>query len=155
MTPVWPLVRIEAMIHRVAHLLVAVALVSASGSTPFAHVHPDGPHRAAPRATDAPDHSHSGHHQEQGAHWHLTGRQAADRPGSTTLDGDRHHHASVAVATVAVERPSVRGGPIPALAEVWENGVVPDPPSRPTPVAANARPNPPPRIVLAARAPPA
>ena len=152
------------MIERFAYVLLIVALVSAGGSAPFAHVHPQSPdHTAlqpdtAPQPEEARAHSHSAHrhrhHQGQGAHWHLRGRQAADGP-ATTLVGNRHHHpTTVAVATVAVERLGVRGGATPALADVWEAGTVPDPPGRPVPVAANARPNPPPRILLAARAPP-
>lgn len=155
------------MVQRVAYVLLVAALVSAGGSAPFAHVHPRGPDHTAfqPDTARQPDEarldSHSAHQQGhrhrhaqgQGAHWHLTGRQAADAPGLTTRIGSPHHHP-VAVSTVAVERLSVRGGATPALAEVWAAGTVPDPPGRPVPVAANARPNPPPRILLAARAPP-
>ena len=142
------------MLQRVTHLLLVVALVSAGGSAPFAHVHRHGHNHAAPQPGEARAHNHAAHHQAQGAHWHLAGHHAADRPGTTTLVGDRHHHAAVAIVAVAVERPSVRGGATRALVEVWEAGIVPAPQSRPVPVATNARPNPPPCILFAARAPP-
>ena len=152
------------MIERFAYVLLIVALVSAGGSAPFAHVHPQSPdHTAlqpdtAPQPEEARAHSQSAHrhrhHQGQGAHWHLRGRQAADGPATTTLVGNPHQRASVAIPTVAEKRPGGDDGATPALADVWEAGTVPDPPGRPVPVAANARPNPPPRILLAARAPP-
>ena len=144
------------MIHRVVRVLLVGALVSAGGSTPFAHVHPHGHGHGAPRAEEARAYSQSAYHQGQGAHWHLTGRQAADTSGTNTLVGARQHHASIALPTVAVERPSVGVGATPSLVEVWEAGIVPDPPApgRRVPVAANARPNSPLRIVLGARAPP-
>lgn len=139
------------MPQRVARGLLVVVLVSAGASAPLAHVHPAGHDHAA---LSPEGHSHAAHHQEQGAHWHLTGRQVPDGPGIPARVGNRHHHAAVAVATVAVERPSVRGGGTPALLEVWEGGTAPDGQGRSVPVAANARPNPPPRILLVARAPP-
>lgn len=149
------------MVQRVAYVLLVAALVSAGGSAPFAHVHQRGPDHTALQPDEARLDSHSAHQQGhrhrhaqgQGAHWHLTGRQAADAPSLTTRIGGPHHHP-VAVSTVAVERLSVRGGATPALAEVWAAETVPALPGRPVPVAANARPNPPPRILLAARAPP-
>ena len=142
------------MIHRVVRVLLVGTLVSAGGSTPFAHIHPRGHDHGAPRAGDAPAHSQSAHHQGQGAHWHLTGRHVPDAPGTNTLGDTRPHDASVALPTAAVERLSVGVGATPALVEMWAAGIVPDPSGRPMPVAANARPNPPPRIVLGARAPP-
>ena len=142
------------MFQRVAHVLLVVALVSAGGSAPFGHVHPPSHHPTAPQPEEAQAHHHAAHHQGQGVHWHLTGRQAPDKPGTTTLVGNGHHHAAVAVATVAVDRPTVRGGATPGLAEVWEAGTVRVGQGRPVPIAANARPNPPPRILLVARAPP-
>ena len=38
LTAAWPLVRIEVVVQRVAYVLLVAALVSAGGSTPFAHV---------------------------------------------------------------------------------------------------------------------
>ena len=142
------------MIHRVVRVLLVGVLVLAGGSTPFAHVHPHGHDHGTPRAVEARAHSQSAHPQGQGAHWHLTGRQAADTPGTNTLVGARQHHTSVALPTVAVECPSIGVGATPALVEVCEAGIVPGPLGRRVPVAANARPNPPPRIILGARAPP-
>ena len=164
LTAGWPLVRIEMMLHRVARVLLVVALVSVGGSAPLAHAHPHGHAHSAARPEEARAHSRSAHphrhphrhphHPGQGAHWHLTGRQPADTPGTHTLAGDRHHHAAVALATVAVERPSVRAGATPSMVEVRKAGTLPDPPGRLMPVAVNARPDPPPRIVLSARGPP-
>ena len=142
------------MSYRVVRVLLVWALVSAGESMPFAHVHPHGHDHGTPRAEEARALSQSAHHQGQGAHWHLTGRQAVDTPGTDMLVGVRQHHSSVVLPTVAVERPTVGVGATPALVEMWEAVIVPDPPVRPVPVAANARPNPPPRIVLGARAPP-
>ena len=163
------------MLQRVAHVLLVVALVSAGRTAPFAHIHPqDHPgthgrhgalgepgrhHPSEPGATrphDAAEHQvRHQHPQSLGAHWHPTGRQTAERPGSTTLVGTALRARPVAVATVAVERPGVRAGATPALTTVWVPGGTPVPSSRPVPVATNARPNPPPPAALAARAPPA
>ena len=151
------------MFQCVAHVLLVVALVSAGGSAPFAHVHPHGSHHTAPPPEEARADSHSAHQQRhrhaqgQGAHWHLSGRQAADGPATATLVPNAHQNPPVAVSVsmVAVERLGVRGGGTPALAEGWEAGTVPDPPGRPLAVAAKAGPNnPPPRLRLVARAPP-
>ena len=142
------------MFHHVAAMLLVVALTSAGGSASFAHIHPHGHDHDAPLPEEAQAHNQSAHHRGQGAHWHLNGRHAADSPGTDTLAGDRHHHASVSFATVAVERSTVLVGATSALVEMREAGLVPAPPARPIPVAANTRLNPPPRVILAARAPP-
>ena len=142
------------MIDFVARLLLVVALVSASGSAPFAHIHPHGHDHGAVRLDDAQARNQPAHHQGEGGHWHLTGHHAADTPGTNTLVGDQHRPISVTLETNAIERPTVRIGTTPALVEVREAGIVPAPPARPVPVAANGRPNPPPRTVLGARAPP-
>ena len=151
-----PVVTIEAMFQRVAHVLLVAALVSAGGSAPFAHIHPPDHQNAAPEPDEALAHSapKHHHHQSQGAHSHPTERQTADGTGSTTLVGNPHHPPPVPIATVAVERLSVRATATPALAAVWAPDSAPVPPNRPVPVAANARPNPPPPVALAARAPP-
>ena len=144
------------MFQRAAHVLLVAALVSAGGSAPFAHVHPPDHQDAAPEPDEALAHSapEHHHHQSQGAHSHPTGRQTAKGPGSTTLVGNPHPPPPVPIATVAVERPSGRAAATPALTAVWASDSALVPPSRPVPVAANARPNPPPPITLAARAPP-
>jgi hypothetical protein len=140
--------------RRLAYVLLVVALVSSGGTAPFAHVHAHGDVHDATQPDEAQAHGHTEHHTDQGAHWHLTTRRAAAPPDTTAVVGMRYHHTQVAVATVAIERPGVRVGSTPALSEAWQVGIVPVLPGRPVPIDANARPNPPPRIVLAARAPP-
>ena len=133
------------MIHRVAGVLLVVALGSSAGVTPFARVrmnlrtprHRLLVGRAVRRiAEPAPVQVH-GH-----------------APVSNTLVDYSHHQLSVVLATVAVEHPSVRVGVTPALVGVSAARIVPDLPSRSVPVTANARSNRPPRVVLTARAPP-
>ena len=127
------------MIHLVVRVLLVVVLVLAGGSEPFTHMRQN---RLSSRrelvggAVAAPG--------------HLYGHAA----GMTTLAGDRHHHLSVTLATVAVTRPSVPVGATPALVGFVMAGIVPDFPAQPVPVAANTRPNRQPRVVLPARAPP-
>ena len=127
------------MIHRVASVLLVVALVLAGGSEPSRHMRQT---RRSPRRELVGG--------AVAAARHLHGYAA----GTNTLVGDRHHHLSVPLATVAVAHPNVRVGATPALVGVWEARIVPDLPGQPVPVAANARPNRPPRVVLPARAPP-
>ena len=129
------------MIHRVASVLLVLVLVSAGGSDPFARV---------PRRNQRP------RVMPRGAGRLVDTAEIVRLRGHTlitnTLVGDRHHHQ---LATVADVRPSVRVGATSALVEVGEAGVVPELPGQPVPVAANTRPNRPPRVVLSARAPPA
>ena len=131
------------MSHRPAGVLLVVALVSAGGAGPFTHV-------AQNRQTPRP--------RVRGAQRIVAELNAVHlhryAPGTTTLISDRQHHPSVALATVASPRPSVRVAATPAVVEVWEAGIVPDLPGQPVPVAANTRPHRPPRVGLAARAPP-
>ena len=143
LTTACPLVRMPMMIHRVASALLVVALVSAGGSAPFAHAPRPNPRQRAMRARCARsiDTAQCVHRQDR-------------TPGPTTLVADRHHHLSVALATVSVSRPSVRVGATPALVGFVMAGIVPDLPVQPVPAAANTRPSRHPRIVLAARAPP-
>ena len=149
-------------LHRVAHALLVVVLVSTGGSAPFAHVHaPAADHKSAdhsaPGVHGASVHGHEAHqhHQGQDAHWHLPVRHAAvagdaaPRVGATP-----HDHAAIPFPTVAEERPSTRAGATPALVVVWQADVAPPPIERPISVAATARSNPPPRLALGARAPP-
>ena len=124
------------MLDRAASVLLAWALVTASASAPFAHVHPQ------------PSHVHG-----QGSHWHPDGDQTADRP-SSAASGEHHHDSTVSLVTVGIERSGVRVGITPALIEMREARIVPDPLEGWAPVASNARPNPPPPRILAARAPP-
>ena len=134
LTPARPPARITAMIHRVASVLLILALAAAA-SAPVTHGRVNR-RRTARQRLDAAVHLY-GH-----------------APGTTTLVGDRRRHLSVAQLDDAVARPSVRVGTTPALVEVWEARIVPDLPGRAVPVAGNARPNRPSRVVLAARAPP-
>ena len=133
------------MNHRVASALLVVALVLASGSALSAHMPPN---RRSLRQRELLGGCQCG--VNEFARVHLHGQAS----GTTTLVGDRHHHLSVALATVAVAHPNVRVGATPALVGVWEARIVPDLPGQPVPVAANDRPNRPPRVVLPARAPP-
>ena len=131
------------MVHRVTSVLLAVAVVAAAGTLPSSHVPPRNQRvrvmvRSAGRSlcTEARVHLHS------------------YIPGTTILVGDRHHHPSVALAPIDAHS-SVRVGATPALVGFVMAGIVPDLPGQPVPVAADTRPNRQPRIVLAARAPPA
>ena len=142
------------MLRCVAHMALVVALVSAGGSAPFAHVHPSSLNHTTALPGEAQAHGHSGHHDAQGAHWHLTGRPPPERSGTSTLVADQHHPRVVPVATLAEARPGVRDTATPALAEVWLAGTAPELSGRPVPVAAESRPNPPPPPVVAARPPP-
>ena len=143
------------MIRRTARLMLVLALVSTSGSAPFAHVHPRGHDHGASGPEDSRAHTEGAQPTGPGTHWHQAGHHTADLPGATKLPSNGHHHASVALVTVAVERTSVFVDSTDALIRVRATGIVPDPPGRPVPVPATARSKPPPRIVLAARAPPA
>ena len=125
------------MTHRVTSVLLVVALVS-SGGLPVSHV----------RSNKRPPRQQRLVKVEEPAAVHPQGHA----PGTNTLVGDRLHHQ---LATVADVRPSVRVGATSALVEVGEAGVVPELPGQPVTVAANTRPNRPPRVVLSARAPPA
>ena len=121
------------MIHRVASVLLVLALVAASA--PFAQMRVN--RRRAPR-------------QQLDAPVHL----CAPATRTNTLVGERPPHRSVPQLDDAVARPSVRVSATPALVEVWEPRIVPDLPGRAVPVAANARPNRLQPVGLAARAPP-
>ena len=141
------------MIDRIASMLLAVALITAGSSTPFAHLHPQGEGLGVERPGRVHDHTQSAHEHGQGTHWHPVGSQTVDRQ-SSAVSGKRHRDVSVSLDTVAVERLGARVGFTPALAEAWEARVVPDPLEGSVTVASNARPNPPPPGILAARAPP-
>ena len=133
------------MSPRPAGVLLVVALVLAGGAEPFTH----GPlNRQTPRLRL----------RVRSAQRSVAELEAVRldnyAPGTTTLVSDRRHYPSVALATVAGPRPSVRVAATPAVVEVREAGIVPDLPGQPVPVTANTRPNRPPRVGLAARAPP-
>ena len=132
------------MIHRVACVLL-VALVSAGGAEPFTH---SPLNRQTPRLRLRVRGAKRSVAQLEAVHLHNYAL------GTTTLVSDRQHQPSVALATVAVAHCNVRVGASPSVVGVWGPRIVPDLPGQPVPVAANARPNRPPRVVLAARAPP-
>ena len=132
------------MIHRVACVLL-VALVSAGGAEPFTH---SPLNRQTPRLRLRVRGAQRSVAELEAVHLHNYAL------GTTTLVSDRQHQPSVALATVAGPRLSVRAAATPAVVEGWEAGIVPDLPGQPVPVAANTRPNRPPRVGLAARAPP-
>lgn len=147
-------------LHRVAHALLVVVLVSTGGSAPFAHVHaPAADHDRADHGAAGPHgvsvHGHDAHHHGQDAHWHLPVRLAAV-PGDAAprVGATPHDHAAIPFPTVAEERPSTRAGATLALVVVWQADVAPPPIERPISVVATARSNPPPRLALGARAPP-
>ena len=142
------------MLHRVARLLLVGTLVSSGASAPFVHVHVHGRDHGTSPSTGGEIDAHCAHHRSAGAHWHPTGRQAAGAAGARAAAGDRHRHAAVAPTAAAVETPSVRVAAAPALIEAPEAGVVPSPRGGRAPVGAIVGPDPPPRAVLAARAPP-
>ncbi len=129
------------MIHRVASVLLVMALVWAGGSVASAQV---------PRTNRRPRQPVGCCERSLCEAGHLRGN-AAD---ATTLVGGRRHHSSVTLATVAVTRPSVRVGATPALVGFSMAGIVPDFWAQPLPVATNTRPVRRPRVVLPARAPP-
>ena len=147
-------------LHRVAHALLVVVLVSTGGSAPFAHVHARvADHDRADHGAAGPHgvsvHGHDAHHHGQNAHWHLPVRHAAVAGDAAPRVGTTpHDHAAIPFPTVAEERPSTRAGATPALVVVWQADVAPPPIARPISVAATARSNPPPRLALGARAPP-
>lgn len=144
---------IEVMTARVASILLAVVMVMAGSSASFAHLHPHGEDHGAERSRSIQDHSSSAHEHGQRSHWHPLNSRTAGHP-STMVSGQHHHHPSISLVTVAVERPMVRVGLTGAVATLWEAGIGLDHRSRPVPVASNAQPNPPPPTLLAARAPP-
>lgn len=141
------------MIDRVASIVLAVVMVIAGSSASFAHLHAHGEDHGAERSGSVQDHSPSAHEHGQRSHWHPLDSRTAGHP-STMVSGQHHHHPSISLVTVAVERPIVRVEITSAVATLWEAGIVLDHRSRPVPVASNAQPNPPPLKILAARAPP-
>ena len=131
------------LFRRVVPVLLAVALVSAGGLIPSARAPLT---RRIPRQRELVERGRASVEEFV--------RLDGQALGTSTLVGDRHHHLSAALETVAVARASVRVGATLALVELREAGVAPDPPGQPVPVAANTRPSRQPRVVLAARAPP-
>ena len=139
------------MPHRIARVLLAVALVSSGVTAPFMHVHAHGAAHPASHG-DGTD-EHCAHHHAEGAHWHPPGSAASDGGGALATAGGGHRHAAVALSAAAIETSS------PAVDQPWlrldapESGIPSKPARAHLPVDPTAGPDPPPRAV-AARAPP-
>ena len=146
-------VSIGAMSDRVVCMVLAVVLVIAGGSAPFAHVHPHGEGDGVDQRADVGVNTSPPHDHARGAHWHPVGSHAAERLAITISRG-HHRHLSVPLDALAVERPNVRIGVAPALVETWTAQVMLDPPFQSASVGSNARAQPPPSRLVTARAPP-
>ena len=142
------------MLSHIARVFLVIMVVLAGGIEPFAHIHPHGHGHATVQPEETPNHGHSAHRQRSGAHWHLTGSESPERPGTTKFTKNTHRHASVRVEVLAVERSSGRIGATAALVEAWRVEIVPVASGRHLSIVTKARPDRPPRIVLPARAPP-
>ena len=152
LTPFWPLVTIETMLSHVVRVFLVIAVVSTAGMGSFAHIHPTGHGSQQPEGSRT--HDHSAHDRSSGAHWHLTGLEATEKPGTIRLAGNLHRHASVRVEVLAVDRSSVRIGATSPLVEAWWADIVPMPSAWRLSIVTKASPDLPPPIVLPARAPP-
>ena len=142
------------MLSHITHVFLVIMVVLAGGIEPFAHIHPHGHGHGTVQPEETPSHGHSAHRQRSSAHWHLTGPESTERPGTTKFAKNTHRHASVRVEVLAVERSSGRIGATAALVEAWRVEIVPVASGRHLPIVTKARPDLPPRIVLPARAPP-
>jgi len=141
------------MAHRIARVLLAAALVSSGVFAPFMHVHAHGSAHGASSHGEGTD-EHCAHHHAEGVHWHPTRSAASDSGGALATADAGHRHAAVALSSAAIGSPSTDVGlslaPLEApeaAAPAVERGVR-------TPVDPTAGPDPPPRAVGAARAPP-
>ena len=137
------------MRSRCVHSLLVVTLLLSGTSAPFAHVHPHGHDHGASTPASAAAAERAAPRHWYGVHWHPGERSGPETPGAAADE-----RVSVALA-VAVEAPSTRVDPPPALAAAPRPGTVAAPTSRPVRVAACADPDPPPRSRRSARAPPA
>jgi len=137
------------MPQRIARVLLAVALASSGATAPFMHVHV----HVASSHGDGID-EHCAHHHAEGVHWHTAGNPAADGGGALATAGTAHRHAAVALSAAAIESSSTGVGPSPAAGEALEAGALPIERGVRAPVDPTTGPDPPPRTVAAARAPP-
>lgn len=140
------------MLHRIARLLLVVALVSSGATAPFLHVHAHGADHGGSHAEEADE--HCAHHHAEGAHWHLGGSPAPRTGGAFATDSASHRHAAVALSAAAVETVAAGLNAACALVDAPESAVPAGPGGMRARVAADAGPDPPPLILLAARAPP-
>lgn len=140
----------------IAHVLLVAVLASSGASAQFRHVHAHGathhPGHGAPSSHGDELDEHCAHHHTQGVHWHAAGKGAADAEAELAAAG--HGHAAVTLSAVAIEVSPVRLDAPAAQLEAPEAGTVPGPRSLHAPVDPTAGPDPPPRAVDAARAPP-
>lgn len=155
LTGAGPVVRIEVMLHRIAHVLLVAALASSSVSAPFQHVHAHGPAYGASSSHGEATDEHCAHHHAEGAHWHLAEGRTSGADGARAAAGAGHRHAAVALPSIAVETSPICVDVSAAPVELPDAAALPNPPGVPAPVDANAGPDPPPRAASAARAPPA
>ena len=141
------------MLQCVAHVLLVGAVASSSVSAPFLHVHAHGSHSGVSSHGEGVD-EHCAHHHAEGAHWHVAEGRV---PGADELAGavSGHRHAAVALSAVAIEASPVCLDASVAPLETPEAGPPPASRGAHTHVDSTAGPDPPPRAVNAARAPPA
>ena len=141
------------MLHRIAHMLLVGAVASSGVSAPFLHVHAHGSHFGVSSHGEGVD-EHCAHHHAEGAHWHVADGRV---PGADELAGAApgHRHAAVTLSAVAIGASSVCLDA--SVAPLATPEADPPPASRGahTHVDSTAGPDPPPRAVNAARAPPA
>ena len=142
------------MPHRIARVLLAVALVSSGVSAPFLHVHAHGSGHVASLHGEGVD-EHCAHHHAEGVHWHPTGSPASDGGSALATAGAGHRHAAVAVSAAAIESSSTDLGRSFTPLEAPEAGAPPLERGARAPIDPTAGPDPPFRTVAAARAPPA
>lgn len=140
------------MPHRIACVLLAVALASSGVTAPFMHVHAHGAAHPASHGDGIDE--HCAHHHAEGAHWHPPGSAAPDGGGALATAGAGHRHAAVALSAAAIESSSTDVGLSLAPIEGPDAGAPPIERGARTPVDPTAGPDPPPRAVGAARAPP-
>ena len=140
----------------IAHVLLVAVLASSGASAPFRHVHAHGsahhPAHGAPSSHGDESDEHCAHHHTQGAHWHPAVEGAADAEAELAAAG--HGHAAVTLSAVAIEVSPVRPDAPAARLAGPEAGTVPVPRSLHAPVDPTTGPDPPPRALDAARAPP-
>lgn len=140
------------MLYRIARLLLVVALVSSGATAPFLHVHAHGADHGVSHAEDADE--HCAHHHAEGAHWHPGGSPGPRTGGAFTVDSPWHRHAAVALSAAAVQTASAGLDAACALVDTPASAAPAGPGGMRARVAADAGPDPPPLILLAARAPP-
>ena len=141
------------MAHRIARVLLAVALASSGVSAPFMHVHAHGSAHVASSHGEGID-EHCAHHHAEGVHWHPPGSAAPARGGALATAAAGHLHAAVALSAAAIGSSPVDVGQFLATVEAPEAGAPPIERGVRTPVDPTAGPDPPPCAVGAARAPP-